>query len=281
MKLGINEYIMSQNYGFEKTCAFLSHLGFDTVDFNFYAREDLWNDDFEERVLKYKNIISKYHLKISQMHACWFKNEDSDEIKNKKIELNKKALLICDMIKCPYLVMHAVKFKGYYKDKDIFQKANQYNLELFKEYRDFIIDHHLNVKIAIENMFGYEINTVNPAETIFTSAHQMIDYIHQLGNCFVCCLDTGHAFVAQQDIPTMIYELKDYLKVLHVHDAILTDDSHLIPGLGYIQWEPIIKALKDIHFNGSFSLEIFVKNDIDIQDYIAYGYTIIDDLWKK
>lgn len=281
MKFGINEYIMSKDYGFEETCAFLSRLGFKTIDFNFYGREDLWEDDFEKKVEEYKKIISKYDLKVSQMHACWFKNEDSEDIKKKKIDLNKRALLVCDMLDCPYLVMHAVKFKGYYKDKEIFERANQYNLNLFKEYRDFIIDNHLNVKIALENMFGYEIGTVNPAETIFTSAHQMIDYIQQLGDCFVCCLDTGHAFVAQQDIPSMIRKLGDHLKVLHIHDAVLTDDTHLIPRLGYIEWEEVVKALKDIHFDGSFSMEVFVKKNVDIQDYIAYGYAIIDDLWKE
>lgn len=280
MKFGINEYIMSKDYGFEETCAFLSSLGFKAIDFNFYARDDLWEDDFEEKVKEYKKIINKYNLKVSQMHACWFKNEDDEYTKKKKIELNKRALFICDMLDCPYLVMHAVKFKGYYRDKEIFQKANQYNLNLFKEYREVIVKNHLNVKIALENMFGYEIGTVNPAETIFTSTYQMIDYVHQLGDCFVCCLDTGHAFVAQQDIPAMIHELKDYLKVLHIHDAILTDDSHLIPGLGHIQWEGIIEALKDINFNGFFSLEIFVKKNIDIKDYISYGYAVIDHLWK-
>lgn len=281
MKFGINEYIMSKEYGFEETCSFLSGLGFDTIDFNFYDRKDLWEDDFKEKVIEYKKIIQKYNLKISQMHACWFKNEDSDDEKKLKIQMNKRALIICDMLECPYLVMHAVKFKGYYKDKNIYQKANEYNMKLFNEYNDVINQNNLKVKIALENMFGYEIGTVIPAETIFSTADQMIEYIEKLGKNFVACLDTGHAFVAQQDLSTMVSQLKGYLKVLHIHDAVLTDDTHLVPGLGHIDWDLFVSALKEHNFKGSISLEIFVKNSIDIKDYISYGYAAVHNMWEK
>ena len=54
----------------------------------------------------------------------------------------------------------------------------------------------------------------------------------------------------------------DRLWSLHVHDNHGEADEHLIPGLGTIQWPPVLKALERINYAGPFMMEIMRENPI-------------------
>ena len=280
MKLGINEAILKPYYSFDETISLLKEIGFNAIDFSFYVRnEEFENDDWQTVAENYLKITDKYNIKISQMHANWFKNEDDEKIKAYKIKMNKRALAVAEILNCPYVVFHATKFQGYYRDVMIQKRANQYNINLFQEY-----EKHLppNVKIALENMFGYETDTIIPAETIFSRADQINQYIKLLNNNFVACLDTGHAFIARQNIAEMILELNNLLKVLHLSDAILSLDTHLAPNLGEVDWDKFAMAIASSNFNGVLSLELNeFKNGVGIIEYIKYAYLQLDEIKRK
>ena len=73
------------------------------------------------------------------------------------------------------------------------------------------------------------------------------------------CLDTGHANVFHDDIAQDVRLLGEDLATLHVHDNKGNWDQHLIPYLGNIQWEAFLSALKEIGYNGSFTLETMIS----------------------
>jgi sugar phosphate isomerase/epimerase len=284
MKLGINEHILSKEIGFEASMRFLKELGFDGIDFCFYERNaEFEGDDYREIAQAYKNICDTHQLKVFQMHANWFKSDDDEAEKAYKIHMNERALEVASILTCPYVVFHATKFKGYYSSDLIQQKANAYNLELFAHYLKIAEQHQ--VHLAIENMFGYITNTVRPADTIFSTASQMNQYMDHLGERCVACMDTGHAYIAQQKLADMVASLNQRLKVLHIHDAIMTEDAHLVPSLGLIDWPAFFTSLKAMGFKGALSLEILPPSSIGVQSYIQYGYEImrhfIDTYWSE
>jgi sugar phosphate isomerase/epimerase len=69
------------------------------------------------------------------------------------------------------------------------------------------------------------------------------------------CLDTGHAFLAG-DVHTFIHKLAGHLKMIHAHDNGGTNDDHLPPGEGKIDWRQFLQDLIAIQFRGPFILEL-------------------------
>ena len=73
----------------------------------------------------------------------------------------------------------------------------------------------------------------------------------------VACLDIGHAEMKGSDTTAveMIHALGPRLQALHFHDNNLVNDFHQIPFSMDIDFLPIMKALKEIGYNGYITLE--------------------------
>ncbi|MBR3941894.1 MAG: sugar phosphate isomerase/epimerase [Clostridia bacterium] len=116
------------------------------------------------------------------------------------------------------------------------------------------------VKIATENMYGWnpEKDCASPAACCTPkdfNAH--LDAVNDPD--FVACLDLGHAEMRgiNTSATEMIYALGDRLKTLHIHDNDRHKDSHQIPFSMDIDYTAIVKALKDINYQGYLTLEAY------------------------
>jgi sugar phosphate isomerase/epimerase len=69
------------------------------------------------------------------------------------------------------------------------------------------------------------------------------------------CLDTGHATLTG-DLPDVAEKLAGHVRMLHVHDNRGTEDEHLAPGEGDINWERLLGHLSTQGFNGSMIIEM-------------------------
>ena len=74
---------------------------------------------------------------------------------------------------------------------------------------------------------------------------------------FVACLDLGHAEMqgSGDGAVNMIKTLGHRLQALHIHDNDRLHDSHQIPFSMDIDFSAIVKALKEIDYQGYFTLE--------------------------
>ena len=74
---------------------------------------------------------------------------------------------------------------------------------------------------------------------------------------FVACLDIGHAEMrgVGSGAVNMIRALGPHLQALHIHDTDKIHDSHQIPFSMAIDFQSIVAALKEIHYQGYFTLE--------------------------
>ena len=57
------------------------------------------------------------------------------------------------------------------------------------------------------------------------------------------------------NIADFIRKHAEYIPVFHIHDNNGIADLHLMPYYGVIDWEDFGKALREVGFSGSFSLE--------------------------
>ena len=46
------------------------------------------------------------------------------------------------------------------------------------------------------------------------------------------------------------------LKMVHLNDNWAEDDIHLAPFLGNVDWQDVVRGLKDIGYSGSLNLEV-------------------------
>ena len=115
-----------------------------------------------------------------------------------------------------------------------------------------------NVKIATENMWNWD-TTKNQAKFAACATPQSfkehLDVVND--EDFIVCLDIGHAEMKGLNTSAVetIHALKNKIGALHIHDNDKWHDSHQIPFSMNIDFEPIVKALKDINYQGYFTLE--------------------------
>ncbi len=161
-------------------------------------------------------------------------------------------------------------------------KGAKENAEMFLELLPFAKDH--GVKIATENMWNWdkENDLASPAAC---SHHE--DFVAHLDavndEYFVACLDIGHAEMngLKTSAKDSILALGDKLQALHIHDNDKHRDSHQIPFSMGIDFNEIISALKEINYQGYFTLEADQYLKIYDGDTIHIGITKLAEAAKR
>jgi sugar phosphate isomerase/epimerase len=84
------------------------------------------------------------------------------------------------------------------------------------------------------------------------------------------CLDTGHAYLAGVDLPALIESFGARLHGIHLHDNRGEDDNHLLPGLGVIDWPPVLSALRRIGYALPITIEAHLPEGWSIPEALAH-----------
>lgn len=119
----------------------------------------------------------------------------------------------------------------------------EFMAELLKTAKEY------DVAICLENMPMPRFSLATP--------RRILEFVRQMNDeHFKICLDTGHVSVFPELLlPDETRTLGDEIRVLHVHDNNYGIDAHMFPCFGIIDWKSFGRALKDIGFAGSFSIE--------------------------
>jgi len=74
--------------------------------------------------------------------------------------------------------------------------------------------------------------------------------------------DVGHAYCMGEDIPAQIAKLSRHIRHYHLEDIAATRvHHHLIPGLGAIDFEAVIAAIKESGYDGWLTVELYPNID--------------------
>ena len=75
------------------------------------------------------------------------------------------------------------------------------------------------------------------------------------------CLDTGHANLSGVDPAAFIQQAGTWLKALHIADNLGQNDDHLLPySRGTVRWPAVLRALREVHYDGLFNFEVPGEN---------------------
>ncbi len=115
-----------------------------------------------------------------------------------------------------------------------------------------------SVKIATENMWNWDDEKDQSCFAACATPESFCAHLKAVNDeDFVACLDIGHAEMRGSDTTAveMIKALGKRVQALHIHDNDKWLDSHQIPFSMQIDFEKIVKALKEIDYKGDFTLE--------------------------
>ncbi len=239
--------------GEEKTIEYLAKAGFDAWDFSMF---DMCKYDW-----KTKTLLENDHPLSGSEYLSFAR-------KLKRIGLDNG--IVCNQSHAPFPTS-CREIRSYFKraiectaeaggqicivhpDND---KSPEENAEIYFEIMPFAKE--CGVKIATENMWNWNSEENQAAFAACATPESFIAHLNAVNDeDFVACLDIGHAEMKGLGTSAvqMIKALGRKLQALHIHDNDLKHDSHQIPFSMNIDFDAVVKALKEIEYNGYFTLE--------------------------
>ena len=125
-----------------------------------------------------------------------------------------------------------------------YEQAEHYAAEVVRAAMGRICD--LEVSLALEPLSPAEGDFMNTAESAIRLAQRV-----ESPNCRIL-LDVKAMSSEQKDIPNIVSDSRDWLAHFHANDKNL-----LGPGMGKVDFHPILAALKEIDYGGWVSVEVF------------------------
>ncbi|MBQ2968335.1 MAG: sugar phosphate isomerase/epimerase [Clostridia bacterium] len=238
--------------GEEKAIEFYAKAGFDAWDFPTHLMLP-----FDWDTMKFTKTNHPLAGKDYLKHARRLKKigEDNGIHCNQSHAPAPSSLGICDHLKRAIECTAEVGAEICVFHPDIYTDVAG-NTELFSALLPFAKEH--GVKIAIENLFAWEKGSPDASPTACSTPESFDAHLNAINDPdFVACLDVGHAEMLKDatSATRLIYTLGNRLQALHIHDNDRHGDKHQIPFSMQIDFDAIVKALKDIGYTGYLTLE--------------------------
>ena len=161
-------------------------------------------------------------------------------------------------------------------------RSPEENAEMYLELLPFAKD--CGVKIATENMWNWHAGDECSSFAACSTSESFCRHLDAVNDEFlVACLDIGHAEMrgSGSGAVNMIRALGSKLQALHLHDCDKLHDSHQIPFSMNVDFDAVVKALKEIHYSGWFTLESTDYLSSFDKDTVFTGVCNMADAAKK
>lgn len=224
----------------------------------------LSDTEFKEFLSSERENAEKAGIEIFQVHGPWrWPPKDSTPSERaERLCKMKKSILATSVLGSKNWVIHPIMPFGIDDMKDGKEhETYALNLEFMKELLDFAKKYDIN--ICLENMPMPYFSIATP--------QKILQFINEINDSnFKACLDTGHISIFPNlSVGDSIRMLKDKLQTLHIHDNMGDGDSHIFPTEGIIDWHDVSSALREIGFNGCFSLETLPNPNLSNDEFEA------------
>ena len=272
MKIGIQE-ICFRRYGgnyFKK----LREYGFTAADYDMCDTEgELYKMTEEERksfLVKVSEMADEAGVELYQCHGPWRwpVRDDTPEDRAERMEKMKTSIRACELLGCKNWVIHPIMPMGVNdRGTENEQKTWDMNKVFMTELLAYAKEH--NVVICFENMPMTGLGIGYPLD-ILRFVEEMKD------DSFKICFDIGHAEICKSQISVgdAIRKMGDKIACFHVHDNNGWADLHSMPMTGCVDWDDVCAAIREIGYNGVFSLETYaavtLPEDINVRQNQIY-----------
>lgn len=263
-------------HGVEKGFEILGKAGFEAVDFNIDQlftwgeivsgnEPEKFRDDYLiPYMTRVKSAAEKNGIKFGQFHAPFPSYVRGCAEANKNV-LNAviRSIEMCDFCGCPRIVVHPCSWGG---PSDPMPKSEEHevNIRFYTALIPHLKKHH--VICCLENMFCYDNVHRKVYQAVCSQLDETVRYIDELNGIagerlFGFCLDTGHLLLLGADVYEWIVTLGGRLETLHIHDNNGTNDDHIGPYMGAMDWERVCRGLREAGYRNPLSFETYNINN--------------------
>lgn len=212
--------------------------------------------EFEMKKLgSLKRLIDSHGLEVSVHGPVWDMNPASyyGEIRAFTMKQIKRSINACGALGGDLVVVHPGRCPMP-EVEGLFSMSKKWFVELISKCLDYAKKR--DIKLSLEN---YSWSLSHP----YSYPTEMLVLAKRLDGLGIT-FDVGHAYLGkgkagkpEQKIASEIKLVGKYLTHVHIHDNHGQRDDHLPPGKGDIDFRPIIRALKEINYNGRLILELW------------------------
>lgn len=233
-----------------KRCA---RAGYKVMDMNFcdmsHPNMPLTKGDWEAWIEHIALLAESLNVTFSQSHSHFYNFLDS-KIENREWheEMVRRSIIASGKLNVKWMTMHAgTDFENGFSAV----RSKRGNIEYFNPHIELAVKY--NVGVVIENM--YDPSTLKRTYTATTE--DLIDLVDSFNDPRVgICWDFGHANLVGVDQCISLRQVGKRLKSTHFNDNHGERDEHLLPFYGNIEWEQIMKTLKEIDYEYDLTYEI-------------------------
>ncbi len=188
----------------------------------------------------YRTFLEKENFTMTQGHL-WLKVKlctDPDAV-----SILKKWLTLYEAIGIENAVLHCDYIDN--MPNLTHEERAALNLEKLLQLQAFIKP--MRIRICLENL-----------NRSFQTSEKLLTVIRKLDeDCFGVCLDTGHLNMNGEAQADFIRNIGSRLHALHIADNEGKSDQHMMPyGRGNVDFETVVRTLREIDYHGLFNLEI-------------------------
>lgn len=233
--------------------------GFSVLDLNLCAmqrNESEFNaDTWYERAVALREEAEKIGVTFCQSHlpyragnnALYSPTADEEFFKM----ITYRALEISSIAGARWAIAHPAYANGIScEDTEAQLKANHLIFDEVVEKAN-----NLGVGIAFENMADKNKRKFGSMAT------ELVSLVDSFNKAVVgVCWDFGHAAIMYENQVEGIRRVGNRLKAVHVADNWGINDDHILPFEGLNKWEEIMKALREIGFDGNMVFEVKINN---------------------
>ena len=233
----------------------LLESGFTALDFSFVGDQPyVFGDDWSMNARALRLLAAEYGVSFDQAHApCGGYIEAFMQNHFPKFP---RAFEFASALGVRTIVVHPIRpLPLYYGNEQAYFDAN---LEFYSSLIPMARDNGL--RVAIENQYGNHPITKRLVNDICGDPDELSRMYDTLAapDVFTVCLDMGHAALCGFEPEDAVRVVSgDRLGAIHVHDVDYIHDMHTLPGLGKINWDKVCRALAQIDYKGTFTLEAY------------------------
>ena len=197
-----------------------------------------------------RGLFKKGKIKPLAINSVEFITFNSSWEKINTMNLIQRYAEIADELDCPFIVLVPSPRPQGVSDKEIYEESVKVLREISNKFRNY------KVKFAFE-FLGFSWCSVSTLEQDF----EIVKAVNRKNIGVV--LDTFHFYVGGSTLDSIQKMDREKLYMLHINDveglpkSDLQDAHRLYPGEGVIPLKEIISRLKEIHYDGPVSIEMF------------------------
>ena len=226
----------------------LAKCGFRGIDFTTMMLRSI-RENREEAYQKVAELAKENNLVFAQCHLPFIPQKDGVPDRDAFYQEVWQALDSAKALGIRYAVMHpnsaSIPLEGYNRVAE-YDNVMTY-FAPFVEYANKI-----GVDMVVENMRSVQKGA--PSHRYCSAPDELCDIADACG--IGVCWDTGHANISGLHQSEAISYVGDRLKVIHLNDNTGDDDIHYVPYMGTVDWDDVMKGLKNIGYAGAINFEV-------------------------